>query len=46
MKIAKADSEGKGEICMKGRHIMMGYLGNEKATKACIDEDGYFYSGD
>jgi len=46
MKIAKQDAEGKGEICMKGRHIMMGYLGNEKATKACIDENGYFYSGD
>lgn len=46
IKIKNADSEGKGEICMKGRHIMMGYLGNEKATRECIDENGYFCSGD
>jgi long-chain-fatty-acid--CoA ligase ACSBG len=31
---------------MFGRHVMMGYLKNEKATKECITDDGYFRSGD
>jgi len=32
VKILNPDSTGKGEVLMKGRHIMMGYLNNEKAT--------------
>jgi long-chain-fatty-acid--CoA ligase ACSBG len=31
---------------MRGRHIMMGYLKNEQATKEVIDKEGYFHSGD
>jgi len=46
MIIANPDEEGKGEICLKGRYVMMGYLKNEKATRECITEDGYFKSGD
>ena len=46
IKIDKPDDEMKGEICIKGRFVMMGYLKNEKATKECIDKDGFFHSGD
>jgi len=46
IKIANPNEKGEGEIRIKGRQIMMGYLKNEKATRECIDEDGYFMSGD
>ena len=46
VKIADQDEKGVGEITISGRHIMMGYLKNEKATKEVIDENGYFKSGD
>ena len=35
--IASPDENGEGEICMRGRNIMMGYLKNEKATRETID---------
>lgn len=46
IKIADQDDQGKGEITIAGRHIMMGYLKNEKATREVIDKFGYFKSGD
>lgn len=44
--IANPDENGEGEICMRGRNIMMGYLKNEKATIESIDSQGYVHSGD
>ncbi|OWZ17298.1 Long-chain-fatty-acid-CoA ligase [Phytophthora megakarya] len=35
-----------GEIQYTGRHIFMGYLKDEDATKKTLDEDGWLYSGD
>jgi len=46
IKIADQDEKGVGEITIFGRHVMMGYLKNEKATQECIDQNGYFKSGD
>jgi long-subunit acyl-CoA synthetase (AMP-forming) len=37
IKIADQDENGVGEITIYGRHVMMGYLKNEEATKDCID---------
>jgi len=37
MKIDNPDKDGEGEICMRGRNTMMGYLKNEKATIETID---------
>ena len=44
--IANPDEHGEGEICMRGRNIMMGYLKNEEATRSTIDKNGYVHSGD
>jgi long-subunit acyl-CoA synthetase (AMP-forming) len=37
---------GPGEICMRGRHLMMGYLHEEAKTREAIDEEGWLHSGD
>lgn len=35
-----------GELLAKGPQITMGYLDNEKATKATYDKDGFLHTGD
>jgi long-chain-fatty-acid--CoA ligase ACSBG len=46
LKITNPDVNGEGEICMRGRNTMMGYLKNDKATTECIDSQGFVMSGD
>lgn len=36
----------RGELWMKGPNIMKGYINNPEATADCIDNEGYFHSGD
>ncbi|KAI9302920.1 hypothetical protein BJ944DRAFT_166362 [Cunninghamella echinulata] len=36
----------RGELWCKGPNIMQGYTKNPKATAECIDEEGYFHTGD
>lgn len=35
-----------GELVFKGDCIMKGYVGDDSATKACYDDDGWFHTGD
>ncbi|CAG9796581.1 unnamed protein product [Diatraea saccharalis] len=37
---------GPGEICMRGRHLMMGYLNDKEKTQEAIDDEGWIHSGD
>lgn len=37
LKIDNPDENGEGEICMRGRNTMMGYLKNDQATMETID---------
>lgn len=45
-KIIKPDENGHGEILMRGRNVLMGYIGEEAKTQEAIDDEGWCHSGD
>ena len=35
-----------GEVITKGENVMLGYYKNEEASKAVLDDDGWYHTGD
>ena len=43
---ADVEAGERGELWIRGPQVMRGYLGNEEATAATVDADGWLHSGD
>ena len=41
-----SDTEGEGELLVRGDNVMLGYLDDPDATAAAIDAEGWLHTGD
>jgi long-chain acyl-CoA synthetase len=46
VQIAAPDAQGIGEICVRGDNVFLGYYTKTGLLRDCIDEDGWFRTGD
>lgn len=44
--VRNPDAKGHGELYIKGRHVMMGYVCDTDNTYEAIDDDGWLATGD
>ena len=46
IKLDNIDSDGVGELCVKGKSVSLGYYKDTLATAQVFDHEGYFHTGD
>ncbi|XP_067620204.1 long-chain-fatty-acid--CoA ligase heimdall-like [Eurosta solidaginis] len=46
IKISSPNEDGQGEVCIRSRSIMMGYLNEPEKTQEILMEDGWLLTGD
>lgn len=46
IRVEEPDADGVGELLVRGENVFSGYYGNEAATAAAFDSEGYFRTGD